>query len=152
MDADGLLAALDLPDIDGMEIGLLSQLLLGEADAFAILADRLANNPALSWRCWHALQDNQQGGWRNTAYSPLFFAIFSCISQDGLSMWHEQDAVISEVPKKLLGIHQVSVFESRAKAALLWKWVAGMEQGIAVKRLRWFCLPVRRRVGAGAIQ
>ena len=64
-DRDGLGAALDLADVNGMKVGALGKLLLGETGAAAELPDVAANGFADCLNTYHLLHRN-----RNRAAAP----------------------------------------------------------------------------------
>lgn len=55
MNANGLLATLDFPDVNRMQVGFFSQLLLGKPRPLAAIADGFPDKLSLSWRCGHAM-------------------------------------------------------------------------------------------------
>lgn len=72
INTDRLLAAFHFANVHRMEVGLLSQPLLGELCPLAIFADGFADKFSLSWRCRHAPLAKQTGTVSNTVYNPLF--------------------------------------------------------------------------------
>ena len=74
MNADGLLSTLDFPDVNRMQVGFFSQLLLGKPRSFAVLADGFSDKLSLFWRCRHATLGKQEGPSIDTVYNPLFYS------------------------------------------------------------------------------
>jgi len=72
MNANGLLSTLDFPDVNGVQVGFFSQLLLGKSRPLAVLADGFPDKLSLSWRCGHAMLGKQEAAVIDTVYSPLF--------------------------------------------------------------------------------
>ena len=81
--AHGLLAALDLAEIHGMQVNFLGQFFLSHAGGRAIFADRIPDQ-FLMWQAFgHALTHNQEAAKLDTLYNLLFYFIYLLASLPG---------------------------------------------------------------------